>query len=40
MRIFILLGHSDPATLSGAFADCYEDHARAAGHEVRRQNIG
>lgn len=40
MRIFILLGHSDPATLSGAFADCYEEHAIAAGHEVRRQNIG
>ena len=40
MRIYILLGHTDPATLSGAFADCYEDHAKAAGHEVRRQNIG
>ncbi len=40
MKIFILLGHTDPATLSGAFADCYEKHAREAGHEVRRQNIG
>lgn len=40
MRVFILLGHTDPATLSGAFADCYEEHARTAGHEVRRQNIG
>ena len=40
MRIFILLGHTDPATLSGAFADCYEDHAKAAGHEIRRQDIG
>ena len=39
-RIFILLGHTDPATLSGALADCYEEEARAAGHEVRRQNIG
>ena len=40
MKIFILLGHTDPATLSGALADCYEEHAKAAGHEVRRQNIG
>jgi NAD(P)H dehydrogenase (quinone) len=40
MRIFILLGHTDPATLSGAFADHYEERAAAAGHEVRRQNIG
>ena len=40
MKIFILLGHTDPATLSGALADCYETNARAAGHEVRRQNIG
>lgn len=40
MRIFILLGHTDQQTLSGALADTYESHARAAGHEVRRQNIG
>jgi len=40
MKIFILLGHTDPATLSGAFADCYEEHAKGAGHEVRRQNLG
>jgi len=40
MRIYILLGHTDPATLSGALADCYEEHAKEAGHEVRRQNIG
>lgn len=39
MKIFILLGHSDPETLSNAFADHYETHARAAGHEVRRQNL-
>lgn len=39
-KIFILLGHTDPATLSGAFADRYEAAARAAGHEVRRMNIG
>ncbi len=40
MRIFILLGHTDPATLSGALADTYEHAAVAAGHEVRRMNIG
>ena len=40
MKIFLLLGHSDPATLSGAFADTYEEQAKAAGHKVRRQNIG
>lgn len=39
-KVFILLGHTDPATLSGALADRYEERARAAGHEVRRQNIG
>ena len=39
-KIFILLGHTDQATLSGALADAYESAARAAGHEVRRQNIG
>src|SRR5689334_2054974 len=39
-KIFILLGHTDRATLSGALADRYEEVARAAGHEIRRQNIG
>lgn len=39
-RVYILLGHTDPDTLSGAFADTYEASAQAAGHEVRRQNIG
>jgi NAD(P)H dehydrogenase (quinone) len=39
MRIFILLGHTDPATLSGALADTYEAAARKAGHEIKRQNI-
>lgn len=39
-KIYILLGHTDPATLSGAFADCYEKEAREAGHDVRRQDIG
>lgn len=40
MKIFILLGHSDRETLSGALADCYETNALAAGYEVRRQNLG
>ena len=40
MKIFLLLGHSDQATLSGAFADTYERAAKGAGHTVRRQNIG
>jgi NAD(P)H dehydrogenase (quinone) len=40
MNIYILLGHTDAATLSGAFADSYGVGARAAGHTVRRQNIG
>jgi len=40
MKVFILLGHTDRETLSGAFADCYEMNARAAGYEVRRQNLG
>ncbi len=39
-KIFILLGHTDPATLSGALADRYEQVAGAEGHEVRRMNIG
>jgi len=39
MKIFILLGHTDPATLSGALADSYEKAARSAGHNIRRQNI-
>jgi NAD(P)H dehydrogenase (quinone) len=40
MKIFILLGHTDSDTLSGAFASTYERAAGAAGHEVRRLNIG
>jgi len=39
-KIYILLGHPDRETLSGHFADIYERKARAAGHEVRRANIG
>jgi putative NADPH-quinone reductase len=40
MRIYILLGHTDHATLSGTLADRYEAAARGAGHDVRRQNLG
>ena len=39
-KIFILLGHPDAETLSGEIATQYETEARAAGHEVRRMNIG
>ena len=39
-KIYILLGHPDKETLSGHFADIYEQEAKAAGHEVRRTNIG
>ena len=40
MRIFVLLGHPNHTTLSAALADRYEAAAKAAGHEVRRLNIG
>lgn len=41
-RVFILLGHPDmgPEPLSRQLADSYEAAANAAGHEVRRMNIG
>ena len=39
-KIFILLGHPDKETRCGSFADAYERGARAAGHEVRRTNLG
>ena len=39
-KIFILLGHPDKETLNGSFASAYEEGAKAAGHEVRRINIG
>lgn len=39
-KIFILLGHPDKETRSGSFADAYEAGAKAAGHEVRRKNLG
>lgn len=40
-KIFILMGNPDKeGTLSNALADSYETAAKAAGHEVRRANIG
>jgi len=40
-KIFILMGNPDMSgTLSDELADVYEREAHAAGHEVRRQNIG
>lgn len=39
-KIFILVGHPDADTMSGALATAYEEGAKAAGHEVRRLNIG
>lgn len=40
MKITFLLGHPDKETRCGSFADAYEAGARAAGHEVRRINVG
>jgi putative NADPH-quinone reductase len=40
MKIFILMAHPNMGTLTSAFADAYEKGALAAGHEVRRQNLG
>jgi NAD(P)H dehydrogenase (quinone) len=39
-KIFILLGHPDYEGMCRSIADTYEQAARAAGHEVERQNIG
>jgi putative NADPH-quinone reductase len=40
-KIFILMGNPDKEdTLSNEFADAYESEAKAAGHEVRRANLG
>lgn len=39
-KIYLLVGHPDAETMSGALASAYEEGARAAGHEVRRSNIG
>ncbi len=40
-NIYILMGNPDKeGTLTNEFADLYESEAKAAGHEVRRDNIG
>lgn len=39
-KIFVLLGHPDSDTYSGALASEYEKGAREGGHEVRRTNLG
>ena len=39
-KVFILLGHPDKETYSGAMAESYEKGALEAGHEVRRTNLG
>jgi putative NADPH-quinone reductase len=40
-KIYILMGNPDAeGTLSSHIADIYEREAKAAGHEVRRANIG
>jgi NAD(P)H dehydrogenase (quinone) len=40
MRIYVLLAHPDTDSFNGAIADAYCAAATAAGHEVRRQNLG
>lgn len=39
-NVFILLGHSDKETYSGALAGAYARGAEEAGCEVRRTNLG
>ena len=39
-RIYLLLGHPDQSGFCGEIANTYEVAARAAGHDIRRQNIG
>ncbi|NTU67871.1 MAG: NAD(P)H-dependent oxidoreductase [Chlorobiaceae bacterium] len=39
-NILIILGHPDSASFCGALAGAYEQGAKAAGHEVRRIDLG
>lgn len=39
-KIFIIMGHPDVESLSGALANAYEEGAKTAGCEVRRVNLG
>jgi len=39
-KVFIILGHPDTDTLSGALADEYEKGAKESGCVVRRTNLG
>jgi len=39
-RILIILGHPESGSFCGALADAYENAAKAAGHEVRRIDLG
>jgi len=39
-QIYILVGHSYLEGFTAELADAYESAARAAGHVIRRQNIG
>ncbi|HYD93489.1 MAG TPA: NAD(P)H-dependent oxidoreductase [Candidatus Paceibacterota bacterium] len=41
MKVYILMGNPNAdGTLTNAFADAYQAAAEAAGHEVRRANVG
>lgn len=39
-NILIILGHPDSGSFCGALAGAYEQGAKAAGHEVRRIDLG
>ncbi len=40
MNIYILLAHPDSDSYNGKIADTYQQAAIAAGHSVKRQNLG
>ncbi len=39
-KVFVLCGHPNADSFSGALASAYEKSARAAGHSVRRMDVG